>query len=216
MLTRSLPRGWRGKSPPPEQALSPDEEEQPSPQESLAGLSRPAGAVDRKEAPARSRTQRSKRAAANGQGSGAPEQMAQDRTTLDGAQSEKEVATIGNPVPHHDEEAVRPAADAARPIGASDHADNAGSASVELTRCGWCGGTQFLAISKELGDILCECRSVYNPRHRCWSPDVEAMRQSPQASMPAEDSMTQDEIGRGPSEATASSIAGRHTGMDRQ
>jgi ParB-like chromosome segregation protein Spo0J len=147
-------------------------------------FSKPAQAVDRKGSPARTRTRHSKQAVANGHASGAPLQTAPDHPPPEGSQSQKEGGTIGNPGPHHDEDAVEPDADAARPLGASAPADNADSASVDLTRCGWCGGTQFLAMSKELGHIFCECRSVYSPRHRRWSPGVESMRQSPPASIP--------------------------------
>jgi hypothetical protein len=110
--------------------------------------------------------------------------MAEDRTTRDDAQSNKEAATIDNPGPHHDEEAIEPAADAARPIGASDPADVADSASVDLTRCGWCGGTQFIPTPRESGRIYCECGSVYNPLTARWTPGQQDKRQSPPAPLP--------------------------------
>jgi hypothetical protein len=177
-------QGMTREVPPREQALAVHEDEMQCIQESLAAPSSPARAAERKDAPARPRTRRPKQAVVNGQGSGAPLHTALSHTAPDDAQRIGVGAPKANPAPHHDEEAARPAADAARPIGASAPADNADLTSVGLTRCGWCGGTQFLAISKELGHILCECRSVYNPRHRCWSPGVESMRQSPPASIP--------------------------------
>jgi hypothetical protein len=164
--------------------------------------------MEPKDSPARPRTRRSKQAVANGQGSGASGRTALDHTTPGAPEDTGEGATSGIPAPHHDEDAAEPATDAGRPIGVSAPADHGDSASVDLTQCGWCGGTQFLAMSKELGHIYCECGSVYNPSAGHWAPGRQDKRQSPLAPVSATDSMTVDEIERGTSEATATSTAG--------
>jgi hypothetical protein len=172
-------------SSPRDQVLPVPEEEKPSTQAPLAALRSPARPAERKEAPARTRTRHSKQAVANGHASSAPPHTAPEHPPPDASQSQGEAATIGNPGPHHDEDAVEPDADAVRPLGASAPADIADSASVDLTRCGWCGGTQFLAMSKELGHIFCECRSVYNPSTGHWSPGIQAKRHTSPAPVPA-------------------------------
>jgi hypothetical protein len=156
----------------------------------------------------RTRTRRSKRAVTNGQGSGAPEQMAQDHTTPDNSQSREERATIGIPAPHHDEDAAEPVTDAGRPIEALVPADHVDSVSVERTRCGWCGGTQFSFMSKESGQIYCTCGSIYRPSSGQWEPGDRNKRQSPPVSVAATDCTMQDEIERGTSEAAANSTTG--------
>jgi hypothetical protein len=136
------------------------------------------------------------------------EETAQDHTTPDDSQSMREAATMGHPAPQHDEEAIDPAADTERPSGVPGPSDTADAASVDVTRCGWCGGSQFLAMSKELGHIFCECGSVYNPSGGDWAPGSQNRRQRPLAPVSATGSMTVDEIERGTSEATATSTAG--------
>jgi ParB family chromosome partitioning protein len=89
------------------------------------------------------------------------------------------------PASHHHEEAVEPAADATRPIDDSVPADNGDSASVDVTRCGQCGGTQFLPTPRESGRIYCECGSVYNPSDGDWAPGRQERRKSPLAPLPA-------------------------------
>jgi hypothetical protein len=202
------PQGVAREVPRREQALPFQEEEKQCIQELPAAPSMPARAMEPKDSPARTRTRRSKQAVANGQGSGASGRTALDHTTPGVHEDTGEGATSGIPAPHHDEDAVEPAADAARPIGVSAPADHGDSASVDLTRCGWCGGTQFLTMSKELGHIFCECGSVYNPLAGHWAPGRQDKRQSPLAPVSATDSMTVDEIERETSEATATSMAG--------
>jgi ParB-like chromosome segregation protein Spo0J len=171
-------------SSPRDQVLPVPEEEKPSTQALLAALRSPARPAERKDAPARTRTRRSKQAVANGHASSAPLQTAPDHPPPDASQSQGGAATIGNPGPHHDEDAVEPDADAARPIGASAPADNADLASVDLTSCGSCGGTQFIPTPRESGRIYCECGSVYNPSTGHWAPGRQDKRQRPLAPVP--------------------------------
>jgi ParB-like chromosome segregation protein Spo0J len=138
-------------------------------------FSKPAQAVDRKGSPARPRTRRSKRASANGQGAGAPEQMAEDHTTSGDAQSHRELDTIGNPAPDHDEGASAPAVDAIRYIDVSARADHGDSVPGDRTRCGYCGATQFALISEESGKIFCKCESVYRPSTGRWHSRKEPL-----------------------------------------
>jgi transposase-like protein len=172
-------------SSPRDQVLPGPEEAKPSPQAPLAALRSPARPAARKDAPARTRTRHSKQAVANGHASSVPPHTAPDHPTPDASQSQGEAATIGNPPLRHDEDAVKPDADAARPLGASAPADVADSASVDLTRCGSCGGTQFIPTPKESGRIYCECRSVYNPLTGHWAPGQQDKRQRPPAPLPA-------------------------------
>jgi hypothetical protein len=181
-----------------------------------AAPSRPARAEDREDSPARTRTRRSKQAIANGQGSRAPEQMAQDHTTPDVSQNKGEAATMGHPAPQHDEEAIAPAADAERPSGVPVPTDHFDSTTVELTRCGWCHRTQFSFISKESGQIYCTCGSIYRLSSGLWEPGDRDKRQMLPVSAQATDCTMQDEIERGSGEATTSSIAGGHRGINGQ
>jgi hypothetical protein len=177
---------WSGEEQPPrEQALPLQEIQKRSTQEPPTATRRPARDEEPKDSPARPRTRRSKQAVANGQGSGASGQTALDHTTPGAPEDTGEGATTGIPAPHHDEDAAEPVTDAGRPIGVSAPADHGDSASVDLTQCGWCGGTQFLAMSKELGHIFCECGSVYNPSAGHWAPGRQDRRQSPPAPQPA-------------------------------
>jgi hypothetical protein len=171
--TLALQAGGEGR-PPHEQVVPVEEKAKPSPPERPQAPSRPA----------RTRTRRSKQAMANGQGSGAPAQMAQDHPTPDDFQSKGEAATSGHPIPPRDEEAVEPAADATHSSGVSVHADRADSVSVELARCGWCGGTQFFPTPRQSGRMYCECGSVYNPSTGHWAPGRPERRHSPPAPLP--------------------------------
>jgi hypothetical protein len=142
--------------------------------------------------------------------------MAPDYLTSEAFRSEGDADTIANPRDLHEKDADEPAADAARPSGVSPPADTADPVSVELIRCGWCGGTQFSYVSQESGQIYCTCGSIYRPLTGRWDPGDRDKQQSPLVSMPATDSMTQAEIGKGLSKATASSTAGGRAVMDGQ
>jgi ParB-like chromosome segregation protein Spo0J len=134
--------------------------------------------------PARPRTRRSKRAVAHGQGAGASVCMTLDHPPTDDTPSTGDGTTSGMPAPHHDEDAIEPAADAERPSGVPVSSDTADSVSVDVTRCGCCGGSQFVAMSKELGHIFCECGSVYNPSGGDWAPGRPDRWRSPLAPLP--------------------------------
>jgi ParB family transcriptional regulator, chromosome partitioning protein len=115
-----------------------------------------------------------------------------------------------------DEDSAAHAADPDRSTSISATVDTADAASVDLTRCGWCGGTQFRFISEESGRVYCPCGSIYRPSTGRWDPGDRDKRQRPLVSVPAPGGMRQDQIERGPSDATASSDAGGRAVMEDQ
>ena len=134
----------------------------------------------------------------------------------DDMQSTGDGMTSGIPARHHDEDAAEAVADAARPINISAPADTDDTASVELTRCGWCGGMQFIPTPKESGRMYCACGSVYNPLTGGWAPGRQERRQRPPAPLASGSGMTQDKL-RDKAERSHGQLgAGGHLAMDGQ
>jgi hypothetical protein len=84
----------------------------------------------------------------------------------------------------HDADSTAPAPGANRSVIVSAPADTDDTASGDLARCGWCGGTQFRFISEESGRVYCPCGGVYNPVTGCWAPGRPERRQRPPAPLP--------------------------------
>jgi hypothetical protein len=205
-----------GEANPPRDYVQPVQgEEKPSTQAPTTAPSRPSRAKNRKDAPARTQTHRSKRAVANGQGASAPVRMAPGHTPPDDAQSQGE-GTVGHPAPPHDGEAVKPAAGLVRHIDVSARTDDGDSVPGDRTRCGYCGETQFVSVSEETGKIFCKCESVYRPSTGRWHSRKDPQRQRPLAPLSTTAACRRPNISIQPSATTASSIAGRHTAMDGQ
>jgi hypothetical protein len=177
------PLGADGK-PPCEQVLSPQQEEKLGTQEPLPTPSRPTQASDRVDSLSRAQTRPSKRTVANGHGSGTPVRMTPHHPTPDDSQSTGEGVTVGNPVPHHDDQAVEPTTDAAQPMSVSVPAHHGDSVRGDPTRCGCCGNRQSFYFSEDSGKIFCRCNSVHRPSTGCWHVRRTAREQHPPAAPP--------------------------------
>jgi ParB-like chromosome segregation protein Spo0J len=191
--------------PPPDQERPAQEDATPSPPK------RPAAAGKA----ARTWTRRPKRAVTNGQGADHAERRAPDHTRAGDAPSPGEGAIDGVPGPQPDGPVGAAAADARDPDSPLTPADGAEGVPGDPTRCGWCGGTQFLPVTTESGRSYCrECDAVYVPSQGRWMPGDLDKRHSSPGSEPAPGAVTLTTMEDQPSEVAAGSAAGGHTDMD--
>jgi transposase-like protein len=187
--------------PPPDQESPAREDATSSPPERPAAPGTPASA----------RARRTTRAMTDGHGADHPERRAPDHTAAGNAPSTGEGAIDGVPRPQPDERMGEAAADAGGPERPLAPADGAEGVPGDPTRCGWCGGTQFLPVATESGRIYCECHAAYDPSTGRWTPGDRDKRHSAPGSEPAPGAVTLTTMEDQPSEATAGSAAGGHT-----
>jgi ParB-like chromosome segregation protein Spo0J len=156
---------------PRDQGLPLQEEDKRCIQESLAPLSRPSRATNRKGSPGRTRTRRSNAELLADSTSkelteAVPGASTSALTEISGS------ATIADPVELCSPD-VQPAEEVAAPAPQDD-------------RCGWCGSTSLWSADTGSGRIHClACHAVYNPSTHLWAPGQQDKRQNPPASMPA-------------------------------